>query len=104
VDGGAGVTREARLAGGDETFTAATASAAYTWKIGPTATLNEQPLLSVAFGEAGNWRLQNSLNLTVTMTRRLSVRLAHELKRINRPVPGFRRTDTVLSAALVARF
>jgi putative salt-induced outer membrane protein len=104
VDGGVGITREARLAGGDETFTAATASAAYTWQIGPTATLSEQPLVSVAFGEAGNWRLQNSLNLTVTMSRRLSVRLAHELKRINQPVPGFRKMDTVLSAALVARF
>jgi putative salt-induced outer membrane protein len=104
VDGGAGVTHEARLAGGDKTFTVASAGAAYTWRIAPAATLKAQPLVSVAFGDAGNWRLQNSLNLTVTMTRRLSVRLAHELKRINRPVPGFRRMDTVLSAALVARF
>jgi putative salt-induced outer membrane protein len=104
VDGGAGVTHEGRLEGRDETFTAATASAAYTWRLATTATLNEQSLVSVAFGEAGNWRLQNRLNLTVTMTRRLSVRLAHELKRVSRPVPGFRRRDTVLSAALVARF
>lgn len=104
VDGGLGVTHEARLTAGDITFAAGTASADYTWQISPAAALNEQPLLSVALAEPGNWRLQNSLNLTVTMTRRLSVRLAHELKRLNRPVPGFRKTDTVLSAALVARF
>src|SRR5688500_16680588 len=44
VDAGVGITREARLAGGDDTFTAAIAGAVYTWKIGPAATLHEQPL------------------------------------------------------------
>jgi putative salt-induced outer membrane protein YdiY len=104
VDAGLGVTHEARLAGSDLTFASATASAIYTWQISPAAMLREQPLVSVALGEPGNWRLQNSLHLTVTMTRRLSVRIAHELKRVNHPVAGFRPTDTVLSAALVARF
>ena len=104
VDAGVGVTHEQRLAGSDETFAAATASAAYTWQINAAAALHEQPLVSMAIGEPSNWRLQNSLNLTVAVARRLSVRIAHELKRINQPVPGFRRTDTILSAALVARF
>lgn len=104
VDGGLGVTHEARLAGDDLTFASATTGAIYTWQIAPTAVLNEQPLLSIALAEPGNWRLQNTLSLSVTMNRRLSVRLSHELKRINRPVAGFRQTDTLLSAALVARF
>lgn len=104
VDAGLGVTHETRLAGENLTFTAATASAIYTRRLSTTAVITEQPLLSVALGEPGNWRLQNSLHLTVTMMPRLSVRLAHELKRVNRPVVGFRPTDTVVSAALVARF
>lgn len=104
VDAGLGVTHEDRLAGGDETFAAATTSADYTWQINAAAVFKEQPLVSMAIGDPGNWRLHNSMSLTVTMTRRLSVRIAHDLKRINQPVPGFLRTDTLLSAALVARF
>ena len=55
-------------------------------------------------GDAGNWRLHNGLHLTVTINRILSARVGHELKRLNRPVPGFGRSDTTLSAALVASF
>lgn len=104
VDGGVGITHEVRLAGDDLTFAAGTGGALYTWQISPTALLTERPAVLVALGEPGNWRVQNRLELSVTMTRRLSVRLAHELKRVNRPVEGFRKTDTVLSAALVVRF
>ncbi len=104
VDGAIGMTRELRLAGDDLTFAAATGGALYTWQFSRTTVLTERPVVSVALGEPGNWRLQNRLDLSVAMTRRLSVRLAHELKRINRPVPGFGRTDIVLSAALLVRF
>lgn len=36
--------------------------------------------------------------------RILSLKLSHELKRVNGPAPGFGRTDTIVSAALVAKF
>lgn len=104
VDVGLGATREARLAGDDVSFASATTSAIYTWQIAPTTTLTEQPLFTMALAEAGNWRFQNSLSVAVSMTRRLSIRLGHELRHLNRPVPGFQERDTILSAALVARF
>lgn len=104
VNAGLGVTREARLAGENVSFASATTSAIYAWQIAPSTTLSEQPLFTIAIAEAGNWRFRNSLNVAVTITRRLSIRLGHELRHLNRPVPGFRQTDTVLSAAVVARF
>lgn len=104
VDGGFGATRESRLAGGRETFASAATTASYTWRFSPTTALSNQATLTADVTALDNWRLQNGLNLTLGMTRLLSVRLAHELKRVNRPVPGFRTTDTLLSAALVAKF
>jgi putative salt-induced outer membrane protein len=104
VDVGAGVTREIRLASDDLTFPVGTIGALYRWRLSRTSDLTNQALVTADLSEAGNWRLQNSLNLTVTMTRLLSLKFGHELRRINQPVPGFRPTDTVTSAALVARF
>jgi putative salt-induced outer membrane protein YdiY len=104
LDAGAGFTHEARLADGDETFAIGTGSALYRFRINRTSEFTEQLRFTADLGEAGNWRLHNAAALTVTMTRVLSLRVAHELKRNNRPVPGFRATDTMLAAALVAKF
>jgi len=104
TDGALGVTRENRLRGDDLTFASASGIALFKWTITPTAALTEQVTLSTDVSETANWRLQNGLNLALTVNRILSARIGHELKRINRPVAGFRPTDTVLSAALVVRF
>lgn len=104
VDGAVGMTRESRLRGKDLAFASASGTGHFMWKITPTATFIERLTLTTDISETGNWRLQNGASVTVTVTRILSARLGHELKRINRPVPGFGRTDTTLSAALVAKF
>lgn len=104
LDAGAGATHEARLAGGSQTFGVGTLGALYRLRLSDTSELANQLLFTADLGDAPNWRLQNGLALTVTMTRVFSVKVSHELKRVNRPVPGFRPTDTILSAALVASF
>ena len=76
----------------------------YKWQLSATTTLNEQATLSTDIAEPVNWRLQNGLNLAHNLTRILTVRISHELKHVNRPVPGFRKTDTVISAAMVTKF
>jgi putative salt-induced outer membrane protein len=103
-EAGAGATYEARVSDPDQTFAVGTGGVLYTWQLSRTAALNERALFSTDLGELGNWRLQNGISLTVTVSRLLSLKLSHELKRLNRPVPGFRSTDTVLAAALVAKF
>lgn len=104
LDLDAGVTREVRLASDDLVFPVGTLGAFYRWRLSRTSELTEQVLVTADLSDADNWRLQNRLNLTVTMTRVLSLKVGHELRRINQPVPGFRPTDTVMSAALVAKF
>ena len=104
LDVGAGVTNEVRLATDDLTFPVGTLGVLYRWQLSRTSVFTQQALVTADLGNAANWRLQNSANVTVTVTRLLSFKLGHELRRTNQPVPGFRTTDTVLSAALVARF
>ena len=104
VDAGAGVTHESRRAGENLTFATGTASGLFTRRLSRTATVRDEALVTLDLGDPANWRLRNALDVTVTMTRVLSLKVSHELKRLNRPVAGFRPTDTVLSAALVAAF
>jgi putative salt-induced outer membrane protein YdiY len=104
VDAGAGATHEDRLAGGNETFGIGTLGALYRWRFSESSELTDQFLFTADLGDAPNWRTQNALALTVAMTRVLSVKVSYDLKRINRPVPGFQPTDTMLTAALVAKF
>ena len=104
TDGALGVTHESRLRGEDLTFASASGIALFKWQFTPTAALGEQLTLSTDVSDPANWRLHNGLNLTVTISRILSARIGHELKRINQPVAGFRPTDTTISAALLAKF
>src|SRR5690606_7797840 len=85
------------------TFASATLTSIYQWRISPATTLNEQAIFSTDVAEFGNWRLQNGLNLAHNLSRILTVRMSHELKHVNRPAPGFRKTDTVVWAALVSK-
>lgn len=104
IDGGAGVTHESRLKGPNVTFVSATVTSAYQWQITASTSAGDQMTISTGVAEPSNWRLQNVVQLTLSMSRLLSVRLSHELKHVARPVPGFRPTDTILSMALVGRF
>lgn len=104
IDGGGGVTHESRLSGENQTFASATITSLYKWQLSEATTLNEHATITTDVAELGNWRLQNGLNLAHNLTRLLAIRFSHELKHVNRPVPGFRKTDTVISAALVTKF
>lgn len=104
IDGGAGATHESRLKGGDVAFASATLTSAYKWQISPSASLGEQITISTEVTALDNRRLKNVVQLTLSVSRLLSVRMSHELKHVSRPVVGFRPTDTILSAALVGRF
>jgi putative salt-induced outer membrane protein len=104
VDAGVGVIREARLTGEDLTFPLGNAGAKWKWQLSEAAAVTEQALMTLDLSDAGNWRFTNGIGVTSALTRIFSLKLSHELKRVNEPAPGFRKTDTLLSAALVAKF
>lgn len=104
VDGGLGVTREARLAGSDQTFGAGTLGVLVKYRPTATTQIEDRVVFSTDLGAFGNWRMHNTASVSVAMTRVLSVRLSHDLKHVARPVIGFGKNDTIAAAALVARF
>jgi putative salt-induced outer membrane protein YdiY len=103
-DGGLGFSREARLVDGDLSFAIATGGAAYGWEPARRTRLTDTALVTASLSNLEDWRFSNTFAFTTTLTRLLSVKLSHELKYTNAPVPGFGRTDRQLSATLVATF
>jgi putative salt-induced outer membrane protein YdiY len=104
LDLSSGFSREARRAGEDLTFALANVGGLYRWRLSRTSELTNQALVTADLQDGGNWRFSNGLAVSASVTRLLSFRLSHEIKHINQPVPGFLRTDTIVSGALVARF
>jgi putative salt-induced outer membrane protein len=104
VDAGLGYSHESRTTGIDVSFPLANFGSAYKWQISPTADLTESPLFTLSLEDADDRRFSNTIALTAALTRVLSLKLSHELKFTNRPVPTFEKTDTQLSMALVMSF
>lgn len=101
TDAGAGYSRETRLSGDDLSFALATAGAAYQWTVTSALTLADTTLFTASLQDGEDWRFRNMFSITSSLARRLSIKVSHEINVANAPAPGFGRTDTVLSAALV---
>jgi putative salt-induced outer membrane protein len=104
VDAGLGYSDEARTTGEDLSFVLANFGSAYKWQLSPTADITESALFTLSLEDAADRRFSNTFALTAALTRLFSLKLSHELKFVNAPVPTFEKTDTQLSVALVASF
>jgi putative salt-induced outer membrane protein len=104
VDTGLGYSHESRTTGDDLSFVLANFGSAYKWQISPTADVTESAVFTLSLEDADDRRFSNTFALTAALTRLLSLKLSHELKFTNAPVPEFEKTDTQLSAALVVSF
>ena len=102
--GGAGFTREQRSAGNDLSLGTANAAARYAWALTETSRLTEEAAFVADLSTGDNWRFSNELAATAALSNRLSLKVSHKLSYLNEPVLGFRKTDTILAAALVANF
>lgn len=103
-DAGVGFSSEDRIRSDDLSFALATIGARYEWTINSIVSLGDTSLFTASLQEAQDWRFKNALALTATLTRRVSIKLTHELDFVNAPADGFGTTDTMLSAALVVGF
>jgi putative salt-induced outer membrane protein len=104
VDTGLGYSHEDRINAPDLSFVLANFGSAYKWQISPTADITEAAILSLSLEDADDRRFSNTFALTAALTRLFSLKLSHELKFTNAPVPDFEKTDTQLSVALVVNF
>ena len=104
VEAGMGYTKEWRISAEDRSFATARAALGYKWAFSKTAEFSEDFAYVADLKTSKNWRVQNVASVSATLTSLLSLKVSHALNFLNEPSPGFRKTDTVTAAAVVAKF
>ena len=104
LDVGIGYTTETRLAEADRSFGTGTLALAYQWALNDTAEIANNARLTANLQDGPDWRLDDTVAVSASLNRTLSLKLSYQVKYLNRPVPGFEKTDTIASAAIVAKF
>ncbi len=101
---GAGYTKENRSVGDDRSFGTGQAGLLYKWKLSSTTDLSEEFSYVENFSDSSDWRVANAFSISVAINKVFSLKASHILAYLNEPVPGFGKTDTITSIALVAKF
>jgi putative salt-induced outer membrane protein YdiY len=101
VDGGLGYLHEGRTNGPTLATPMATVGTRYKLKFSATSDLTDDLATSFDFNEDGTWRLNHLIALTARVASVFSLKVSNQLRFVDEPVPGFERTDTITSAALV---
>ncbi len=102
--GGFGFTHERRAVGDDLSLRTANVTGRYKWALSETSALTEEATFVADPNTGDDWRFTNEVAVAAALSTRLSLKVSHKLSYLAKPVPGFRKTDTILSAALVANF
>ena len=102
--GGFGFTHEQRAVGDDLSLGTANVTGRYKWAISETSSVTEETTFTADLNTGDDWRFTNEVAASAALSTRLSLKVSHKLSYLAKPVPGFRKTDTILSAALVANF
>jgi putative salt-induced outer membrane protein YdiY len=103
-DIGLGYTREERVGGPSPTFPSGVFSTTWGWAVLPSVGLANEMHGTSNLTHAPDWRLSNAFSVTISLSRLLALKLSDKVNYLNRPVPGFVKTDSVTSAALVVQF
>jgi putative salt-induced outer membrane protein YdiY len=101
LEGGLGWTLERRLRLATQQYATATGALHYQWTIRPGTDLRDDVTAHADLESARNWRTSNTMALTVTLTRVLSLRASHAIEYRHTPVVGFGRADMRTAIALV---
>ena len=104
VDAGLGYTHEGRVTGDAQSFALVNLGSAYKWQISQSADITDSAVFTQSLEEHDAWRFNNAVAISAAITKVLSLKLSHDIKFNNSPVPGFEKTDRITSAAIVAKF
>jgi len=104
VDAGLGYLSETSTTNSDVSSGTAVFGVAYKWKMSATAEFAEDVRVAGTFENADDWRLANIASLSARLTSRFVLKVANEVRYLNRPVAGFKTTDSTTAVSLVAKF
>ena len=101
---GLGYTDEHRIGAPDRSFTFASAGLLYKWTFSKAADFSNETTYTRDLKDSGDWRFGDTAAVSAGLTTVLSMKVSWALTRANDPPPGFKKTDTITKAALVAKF
>lgn len=105
IEGGVGYAHEVRLPLRlAEDFAFDRARLTYKYTISKTAEVQNEASYFGNLKDASDWRFNNVAALTAALNSRFSLKLSHAVSHFNTPPDGKKKTDTVMAAALVAKF
>lgn len=105
LEGGIGFTHEVRLPHRvTQNFAVGRAGFDYKYVISKTADFQNQFNFTANLSDGRDWRVSNLTALTAAINARFSLKASYAVGRFNTPPLGKKKTDTTLSAALVAKF
>jgi putative salt-induced outer membrane protein len=99
-----GYTNESRTNGTTRNYATARGGLKLVWKFSKSADFTEEASFTEDLSDTANWILRNVASVSASMTSVFSLKLSYGLVYANEPVPGFKKTDTITSAAVVAKF
>jgi putative salt-induced outer membrane protein YdiY len=74
------------------------------WRALENMTVTNNLAFTLPFEQSNAWRSRNMLSFIASLSDRFAVKISQTTSYLNVPVPGFGRTDTIVSAALVTKF
>lgn len=104
LEAGGTWTRDDPVSGAARSFPGAMGAVRYAWKVSDTATLSERLALYPNLDDHDDWRLESDLAIEAAITTASALKVAYSVRRDNKPVPGYRETDSATSVTLVFRF
>lgn len=101
---GAGYASEHRLIAPNRSSGIGTAASAYRLKLSENATFEDEIQAVTALDGDHDQRVNHTASLMAKLTTVFSLKVKHATRWVRSPVPGFRKTDTTMGVALVAKF
>jgi putative salt-induced outer membrane protein YdiY len=104
LDLGLGLASETPVGLARTTSGTAIGGGAYKLKISDTSEFTEEARIVESLSHGSDWRFDNTVAVAAKLTTKLSLKVSHVTHVVNLPTPGFKKTDTIASAAIVAKF
>jgi putative salt-induced outer membrane protein YdiY len=104
VDLGLGYINEQRITGDSISKGDYLLGAGYKLKLSENAEITDDFRMTGIVSQGDNWRLEQTISLTTKIAAGFSLKVSNGIRYANFPPPGFKKTDSVTSVALVAKF
>jgi len=104
LDSGFGYIGEDRTRGPGRYISTLDLGLRHQWEFSRRNRVTNDAQVKTDVDRTSDWRVTHVAALQAELNALLSLKLSHEVNYRNEPVPGFSRSDTVASAAIVATF